>query len=109
MAKRKFSLMEEVQKTASQEDIQGVQIDKESIIKDNIKHDMDSKESVKTDDVRATFIMDAMMVRRVKLIAALDKCRVKDVVAAAFSSYIESWELAHPMINLDAIDKIANK
>lgn len=109
MAKRKFSLIEEVQKPTSEPNTQEIQSGKD--LSDNVskRSNAELQGVIKKDDVRATFIMDSAMVRRIKLIAALDKCKVKDVVASAFSSYIESWEQSHPMINLDAIDKIASK
>lgn len=107
MAKRKFSLMGEVQGT-SQTDAAGMNEEPKSRSADkrgNVKdYSKDSTDSLA--EVRATFIVSPVLIRKLKLIGTLENRKHKDIVGTALSEYIEKWENKHPAVDLDEIDNL---
>lgn len=107
MAKRKFSLMGEVQSVpptngeSSAEESREHSSTGKRQAKDNSK-----EETVSPAEVRATFIVSPMLVRKLKLIGTLENRKHKDIVGAALSEYIERWEKRHPAVSLDEIDNL---
>lgn len=94
MAKKKFSLMEEMQKSPMQE------LPKEPSV---VEAPRESAE----EEIRATFIVKSSMARKLKLIATLEKRKQKDVIGDAIQEYVTRWESEHESVNLDAIDSLA--
>ena len=56
--------------------------------------------SPKTGEVRATFIVDPEVVRKLKYISLVENNLLKDVIGEALSSFIESWEEENGKIRL---------
>lgn len=107
MAKRKFSLMGEVQsvpptngESSAEESREHSSVGKRQA-KDNSK-----EETVSPAEVRATFIVSPMLVRKLKLIGTLESRKHKDIVGTALAEYIEKWEKNHPSVNLEEIDNL---
>lgn len=55
-------------------------------------------------EIRATFIVDSEMVRKIKYISLAENRMLKDVMSDALASYIESWESRNGEINLPKAD-----
>lgn len=85
MAKRNFSLMGEIQK-------------KEATSTSAIDATLSKDENK---EVRATFIVSLMLLRKLKLIGALENRKHKEIVNAALEAYISQWGKAHPSIDLN--------
>lgn len=107
MAKRKFSLMGEVQNVPL--------INSESLADESQEHSSASKRQAKDNskdgavsptEVRATFIVSPMLVRKLKLIGTLENRKHKDIVGTALAEYIEKWEKKHPSVNLEEIGNL---
>lgn len=58
------------------------------------------KPQEKSDEVRATFIIDPDTLRKVKYISLIEDCLLKDVIADALNGYIDKWEAANGKIRL---------
>ena len=54
----------------------------------------------KANGVRATFIVDPELIRKVKYISLVEGSLLKDVISEALTSYIESWESENGRIRL---------
>lgn len=54
----------------------------------------------KTNEVRATFIVDPELIRKVKYISLVESALLKDVISEALTSYIEAWESENGKIRL---------
>ncbi|MCM1153066.1 MAG: hypothetical protein NC328_05380 [Muribaculum sp.] len=54
----------------------------------------------KSDEVRATFIVDPELLRKVKYISFAEECLMKEVVDRALWDYIKSWEESNGKIRL---------
>lgn len=54
----------------------------------------------KSNEIRATFIVDPELVKKVKYISLVDGLLLKDVVNAALSEYVDSWESRNGKIRL---------
>ncbi len=54
----------------------------------------------KTNEVRATFIVDPELIRKVKYISLVESSLLKDVISEALTSYIEAWESDNGKIRL---------
>lgn len=54
----------------------------------------------KTNEVRATFIVDPEVVRKLKYISLVESNLLKDVISEALTSFIESWESENGKIRL---------
>lgn len=54
----------------------------------------------KANEVRATFIVDPELIRKVKYISLVEGSLLKDVISEALTSYIESWESENGRIRL---------
>lgn len=57
----------------------------------------------KTNEVRATFIVDPEVVRKLKYISLVESNLLKDVISEALNSYIESWEEENGKIRLPKV------
>lgn len=57
----------------------------------------------KTNEVRATFIVDPEVVRKLKYISLVESNLLKDVISEALTSFIESWESENGKIKLPKI------
>lgn len=55
---------------------------------------------VKSSEIRATFIVDPELVRKIKYISLVEDNLLKDVVDAAFKEYIDAWESENGKIRL---------
>lgn len=56
--------------------------------------------AVKSEEVRATFIVDPAHIKKIKYISLAEGCLLKDVVNAALDAYISSWEASNGKIRL---------
>lgn len=54
----------------------------------------------KTNEVRATFIVDPELIRKVKYISLVESSLLKDVISEALITYIEAWESENGKIRL---------
>jgi hypothetical protein len=54
----------------------------------------------KSNEVRATFIVDPDLVRKVKYISLVESNLLKDVINSALQEYINAWESANGKIRL---------
>lgn len=54
----------------------------------------------KTNEVRATFIVDPELIRKVKYISLVESSLLKDVISEALTTYIEAWESENGKIRL---------
>lgn len=54
----------------------------------------------KTNEIRATFIVDPEIIRKVKYISLVESSLLKDVISEALTSYIEAWESENGKIRL---------
>lgn len=55
---------------------------------------------VKTNEVRATFIVDPEVVRKLKYISLVEDQLLKDVVDVALNAYVDQWESNNGKIRL---------
>lgn len=94
MAKKKFSLMEEMQKSPMQE------LPNESSVVETPRVSVE-------EEIRATFIVKSSMARKLKLIATLEKRKQKDVIGDAIQEYVARWESEHEGVSLNAFDALA--
>ena len=54
----------------------------------------------KANEVRATFIVDSELIRKVKYISLMECSLLKDVISEALTSFIEAWETENCKIRL---------
>ena len=105
MAKRKYSLMGEEQKSSAtmESDAQSCQCE----TTENATH-RSSVASVneKPTEIRATFIVSPNLVRKLKLIGMLENRKHKDIINEALSVFISKWESEHPTVDLMQIDNL---
>lgn len=104
MAKRKFSLIEEVQKPSTIQEAEVPEAPTLSATSEAVKSTCEE-----TKEIRATFIVEAGIIRKLKLIGALEKRKHKDVIGSALKEYVNKWETEHPSVDLMAIDELVNK
>ncbi len=50
------------------------------------------KNPADNDDTRATFVVSAELLRKVKYISVMEDCLLKDIVNDALSLYVSKWE-----------------
>lgn len=55
---------------------------------------------VKTEEIRATFIVDPSLVRKMKYISLVEGNLLKDVIGVALENYISQWEAENGKIRL---------
>lgn len=60
-------------------------------------------------EIRATFIVSASLAGKLKLIATLERRKIKEVVGKALAGYVSQWEARHPSMDLDQIDSMVSK
>lgn len=107
MAKRKFSLMGEVQNTPSTNGELSAEEPKDhSPISRERGEDKPKDRTNSPSEVRATFIVSPVLVRKLKLIGTLENRKHKDIVGTALSEYIDKWEKEHPSVNLEKIGNL---
>lgn len=109
MAKRKFSLMGEVQnasQTNSNSESSAEKLREQSSVSKGQAINNPKDESFSPTEVRATFIVSPMLVRKLKLIGTLENRKHKDIVGTALAEYIEKWEKKHPSVNLEEIGNL---
>ena len=58
-------------------------------------------------EVRATFIVDPEIVRKLKYVSLAEGTLLKDVIAEALNSYLESWESENGKIWLPKVKSLA--
>lgn len=58
------------------------------------------EEGCKTDETRATFIVQKEQIRKIKYISLATTSLLKDVIAHALGEYIASWEEEHGEIKI---------
>lgn len=59
-----------------------------------------AKSSKKTKEIRATFIVNPDLVRKVKYISLVEGILLKDVISEALNSYVDAWEENNRKIKL---------
>lgn len=59
-----------------------------------------AKNAKKPQEVRATFIVDADLLRKVKYISLVEGLLLKDVIAEALNAYVDEWETSNRKIKL---------
>lgn len=105
MAKRKYSLMGEVQRTSP-----AMEADTQSIQEESNGTDTTDNGAVSVNadpmEIRATFIVSPILVRKLKLIGMLENRKHKDVIKEALSVFIAKWEAEHPTVDLMQIDNL---
>lgn len=62
-----------------------------------------SKSAKKPQEIRATFIVDPDLVRKVKYISLVEGILLKDVISEALSSYVDAWEEKNKKIRLPKV------
>lgn len=106
MAKRKYSLMGEVQKSSStiEPDAQSCQCETTENATPSISV---ASVNEKPAEIRATFIVSPNLIRKLKLIGMLENRKHKDVINEALSVFISKRESEHPTVDLMQIDNLA--
>lgn len=56
-----------------------------------------------TNEVRATFIVDPEVVRKLKYVSLAEGSLLKDVIAEALNSYLDTWESENGKIRLPKV------
>lgn len=104
MAKRKFSLMGEVQNASQNNNVAPDKNPANSTPNDenDVKHETNTGKA----EVRATFIVSPILIRKLKLIGTLENRKHKEIIGTALAEYIDKWEKEHPSVDLDGIDKL---
>ena len=59
-----------------------------------------AKNAKKLQEVRATFIVDADLLRKVKYISLVEGLLLKDILAEALNAYVDKWETDNRKIKL---------
>lgn len=59
-----------------------------------------AKNTKKTQEIRATFIVDPDLVRKVKYISLVEGTLLKDVINEALNNYVDGWEEKNKKIRL---------
>ena len=59
-----------------------------------------AKNAKKLQEVRATFIVDADLLRKVKYISLVEGLLLKDIIAGALNAYVDKWETDNRKIKL---------
>lgn len=54
----------------------------------------------KTDEIRATFIVDPEIVRKLKYVSLVEGSLLKDIIGSALTSYLDNWEAENGKIRL---------
>lgn len=62
-----------------------------------------AKNAKKLQEVRATFIVDADLLRKVKYISLVEGLLLKDVIAEALNAYVNKWEEVNRKIRLPKV------
>lgn len=68
--------------------------------RENVGRPKKGETTKKTKEIRATFIVDPDLVRKVKYISLVDGLLLKDVISEALAAYIDSWEVRNKKIRL---------
>ena len=58
------------------------------------------KSAKKPHEIRATFIVDPDLVRKVKYISLVEGILLKDVISEALNNYVDAWEEKNKKIRL---------
>lgn len=58
------------------------------------------KNETNNDDIRATFIISAELLRKIKYISLMEDLLQKDVVGTALSDYVSKWEQENGKIRM---------
>lgn len=66
----------------------------------NVGRPRKGESGTKTDEVRATFIVDPELIRKVKYISLVDGSLLKDVISQALTTFIDNWEEENGKIRL---------
>lgn len=66
----------------------------------NVGRPRKGEHHVKAEEVRATFIVDPELVRKLKYISLVEGNLLKDVIGEALTSFIVSWEADNGKIRL---------
>lgn len=59
-----------------------------------------AKSAKKPQEIRATFIVDSDLVRKVKYISLVEGILLKDVISEALNNYVDAWEEKNKKIRL---------
>lgn len=66
----------------------------------NVGRPRKGESGTKTEETRATFIVDPELIRKIKYISLVESTLLKDVISDALTSYIEKWEAENGKIRL---------
>ncbi|MDE6654832.1 MAG: hypothetical protein K2K37_10655 [Muribaculaceae bacterium] len=66
----------------------------------NVGRPRKGEQHMKPEEVRATFIVDPSLVRKLKYISLVEGNLLKDVIGKALTTFIESWEADNGKIRL---------
>lgn len=72
----------------------------ESKRRQNVGRPKKGDKSSKTEEIRATFIVEPELIRKIKYISLVEGTLLKDVISTALSTYIEDWESKNTKIRL---------
>lgn len=84
---------------SASEEIRQIPLEKESVPVAPRKPGRPKKDEAKK-EIRATFIVDPELVRKVKYISLMDDRLQKDVINDALTEYISNWESEHGKIKM---------
>lgn len=59
-----------------------------------------SERGTKPGETRAAFILEKELIRKIKVIAYMDRVNIKDVVTAALEEFVTSWEKENGAIQI---------
>lgn len=108
-------IMGDVKPSVTEEISNNPQEELESIVTDEMKENLEAKRrrnvgrprkgesGNKSNDVRATFIVDPEIVRKLKYVSLAEGLLLKDVIAEALNAYLDSWEAENGNIKLPKI------
>lgn len=68
--------------------------------KENVGRPKKGETAKKAKEIRATFIVDPDLLRKVKYISLVDGLLLKDVISEALTTYIDGWEERNKKIRL---------
>ena len=102
MGDAKFSIPEETSSTTQEVPV--------SVVTEEMKENLEAKRRQnvgrprkQTTEVRATFIVDPEVVRKLKYVSLAEGSLLKDVIAEALNSYLDTWESENGKIRLPKI------
>ena len=94
------SVLREVPATASTEEMKSKLEAKRRENVGRSKKGEPAKSTKKSQEIRATFIVDPDLLRKVKYISLVEGILLKDVISEALNNYVDAWEEKNKKIRL---------